>query len=112
MPTRLLIPAALTEFLSLRNVALTGNVRSMIQEDFPGLTILEADRADLYDAGGIGPRIMAFTPDPMMLNVQVPQAFTLQPPEKHGMRYRLFGTQVLGGCQCSMPLTAGYMDNC
>jgi hypothetical protein len=112
MPTRLLIPATLTEFLSLRNVAMPGNVRSMIQEDFPGLTIMEADRADLYDVAGTGPRIMAFTPDPMMLNINVPREFTLEPPEKHGLKYRLFGRLRLAGCICSMPLTAEYMDGC
>jgi hypothetical protein len=113
MPNRLLIPASLTEFLSLREPAAGyGNVRKMIQEDFPGVTILEADRANLYDVAGTGPRIMAYTNDPMMLNIQVPREFTLEAPERHGFRYRLIGRMKLGGAHVHMPLASGYMDGC
>ena len=109
-PTRCLLPPTLTEFLSLRRAVSDMNVRQMLSGDLPGLQIMECDRATVYDVAGTGPRMMMFTPDPAALNIAVPRPFTLEPPEKHGLRFRLFGRMKLGGCVCSMPLTAGYAD--
>ncbi len=111
-PTRLIMPSSLVTFLSVRRANTDLNVRTMVGQDFPGLQIMECDRANTYDVAGTGPRIMAFTPDPAMLNIAVARPFTLEPPEKHGLRFRLFGRMKLGGCICSMPLTAGHMDGC
>jgi len=111
-PNVLIIPASLTRYLTVRRAETDKNVRTMIQEDYPGIRILECNRADLYDAAGTGPRIMAYFSNPLHLAVLVARSFTLEPPEKHGFTYRLAGRQKLGGGAFHVPLTAGYMDGC
>jgi len=111
-PTRLVIPSSLTEFLSLRRANTDLNVRMMVAQDFPGLEIVECDRANLYDVAGTGPRIMMLTPNMEYVNIAVPREWTLEPPEKHHFKYEIVGRQKLGGCIMSVPLTVGYMDGC
>jgi hypothetical protein len=112
-PNRILIPSTLWRYMAIRRTNTDLNVMTALMQDFPGLQISEASsRADLYDAAGTGPRIMAYTYDPSMVKVVEPRRFTLEPAEKQGFTYRIAGRQKLGGCQMTMPLTAGYMDGC
>ena len=110
MPRRLVVPANREEFLALRRANTDNNVRSMLLQDFPGLSIAICDRANAYDVAGTGPRLLAFTPDPMYGTTAVARSFTLEAPEQHGARFRLWGRQKLGGAQIKVPLTVGYAD--
>lgn len=112
MPDRLVIPQSLSHFLNVRRANTDMSVRAMLLEDYPGLQIMECNRANLYDAAGTGPRIMAYKYNPEYLNIGVARPFTLEAPEKHGFSYRLIGRQKLAGCIASVPLMAGYMDGC
>jgi hypothetical protein len=109
-PNRLLIPSNRWRYMSLRRVNTDLNVLRAIQEDYPGIQISECNRANLYDATLTGPRVMAFTYDPTMLKIVEPRRFSMEPPEKRGLRFRIIGRQKLGGCEMTMPLTVGYMD--
>ncbi len=110
-PNRLLIPSVSWRYMAIRRANTDLNVMTALQQDFPGLQISEAtSRADLYDAAGTGPRVMAYTYDPSMIKVVEPRRFTLEPAEKKGFAYIIAGRQKLGGCQMTMPLTVGYMD--
>lgn len=110
-PNRLKIPSTSWRYMAIRRTNTDLNVMTALMQDFPGLQISEASpRADLYDAAGTGPRVMAYTYDPNMLKIVEPRRFTLEPAEKKGFRYRIPGRQKLGGCQMTMPLTVGYMD--
>lgn len=111
-PNRLVVPQSLTRYMKVRRANTDLTVREMVQANEPQMQIVECNRANLYDAAGTGPRLMAYVADPMFLNVGVARNFTLEPAEKHGLRYRLFGRQKLAGCICSVPLTANYMDGC
>lgn len=110
-PNRLKIPSNRWRYMSVRRTNTDLNVMTALKQDFPGLQISEASsRANTYDAAGTGPRVMAYTYDPMMIKVVEPRRFTLEPAEKRGFRFRIAGRQKLGGGQLTMPLTIGYMD--
>jgi hypothetical protein len=109
-PNRLVIPTSTWRYLRVRRANTDLNVLAAIQQDYPGLQIVENYRADLYDAAGTGPRVMAFTYDPAMIKVVEPRRFQLEPAEKQGFTYRIAGRQKLGGCMMQIPLTVGYMD--
>jgi hypothetical protein len=110
-PNRLLVPANRTRYLNLRRAETDLNVRRMIQDDYPGMQVMEMRRANEYDAAGTGPRMMAFTYSPDLIKVVEPRRFTLETPERHGYTYRVIGRQKLGGTAITVPLSAGYMDN-
>jgi hypothetical protein len=110
-PNRLVVPSESWRYLSVRRTETDLNVLAALQQDYPGLSIVEASpRADTYDAAGTGPRMMAFTYSPDMVKVLEPRRFSLEMPERHGFNYRVAGRSKLGGAAISMPLTVGYMD--
>lgn len=112
-PNRLVVPSSLWIYLGLRNTNTDRTVRELISAEFSGLMIMEASsRTDVYDAGGTGPRLMAFYYDPELLAVVEARRLTLEPAEKRGFSYKISGRMRLGGCSCHHPLTAGYMDGC
>ena len=111
-PNRLLIPASLWTYMTLRRTNTDLNIMQALMNDYPGLQIMEISKADLYDAAGTGPRIMAFSYNPDLLKVAEPMRFSLEPPEKHGFNYRVVGRQKLAGAVIPVPLSAGYMDGC
>jgi len=113
VPNRLWLPSTLWKYLFIR--AGGGDpttVLEAITNEFPGLQVVEIARADLYDAGGTGPRIMAGSYDALAGSIIETMPFRLEAPQQRGFMWDLNGRQRLGGFQCVIPLLYGYMDGC
>ena len=113
VPNRLWLPSTLWKYLFVR--AGGGDpttVLKAITNEFPGLQVVEIARADLYDASGTGPRIMAGSYDALAGSIIETMPFRLEAPQQRGFMWDLNGRQRLGGFQCVIPLLYGYMDGC
>jgi len=112
-PNRLIIPEDLWVYLGARNVNTDRTVMELLMAEFRSLSIIEGSaRTNTYDAGGTGPRIMAFYYDEALGAIVEARPFTLEPAEKRGWSYRIPGRNKLGGASIHVPLTFGYMDGC
>ncbi len=112
-PNRVVIPSELWQYLGERNTSTDRTVRELLQEEFPGLTLVRgSSRTNTLDAAGTGPRIMGFNRNTELLALVVARALQLEAPERRGFAYRVQGRMKLGGASIHHPLTAGYMDGC
>lgn len=110
-PTRLVVPSESWTYMGEVRANTDRTVLEMLNGAYPGLQVLEASpRADLYDAAGTGPRMLAFTYAPDLARILESRRFALEAPERRGFNYRIPGRQKLGGAAVVVPLSMGYMD--
>jgi len=69
-------------------------------------------RLALADAGGTGPRIVAYKRDPSCVSYVIPQEAQRSAPQMDGLAIEVFVTGRVGGVKFEHPLSAAYMDGC
>lgn len=112
VPDTLILPLALynklayTPYGSNRDKTLL----TFIRDNYPTLTRIEWVQ-DLVGAGaGNTNRVMAYTRDPMKVEVQIPLRLEQLPPERKGMEYSVICHQRTGGTIVYYPLSVVFCD--
>ena len=83
---------------------------TFIRDNYPTLTRIEWVQ-DLVGAGaGNTNRVMAYTRDPMKVEVQIPLRLEQLPPERKGMEYSVICHQRTGGTIVYYPLSVVFCD--
>ena len=83
---------------------------TFIRENYPTLTRIDWVQ-DLVGAGASGTnRVMAYTRDPMKVEVQIPLRLEQLPPERKGMEYSVICHQRTGGTIVYYPQSVVFCD--
>lgn len=112
VPDTLILPLALynklayTPYGSNRDKTLL----TFIRENYPTLTRIDWVQ-DLVGAGASGTnRVMAYTRDPLKVEVQIPLRLEQLPPERKGMEYSVICHQRTGGTIVYYPQSVVFCD--
>ena len=69
------------------------------------------NRLNTADAGGTGPRIMVYTRDPNMVELEIPLAYDQLPPQARNLAFVVPCFARVGGVVFHYPMSAAYADN-
>lgn len=67
-------------------------------------------KLDEADAGGTGPRMVAYLRNPEILELEIPQEFEQFPPERRNLAFIIDCHARIGGVSMYYPLGVAYMD--
>jgi hypothetical protein len=67
-------------------------------------------KLDLADAGGTGPRLMAYHKSDAVIEIVLPRPFTQEPPQARNLSWVTNCHSTIGGVQVNYPIGAAYMD--
>lgn len=111
-PDTVILPLALynklmtTPYGSNRDKTIMGFIR----ENYPQITRIDWV-SDLATAGAGGTtRVMAYSRDPLKVEVQIPQRLEQFPPQQKGLAFDIICTQSTGGTLVYYPLSIVYCD--
>lgn len=111
-PDTVILPLALynklmtTPYGSNRDKTIMGFIR----ENYPQITRIDWV-SDLAGAGaGNTNRVMAYSRDPLKVEVQIPQRFEQFPPQQTGLVYDIICSQSTGGTIVYYPLSVVFCD--
>lgn len=111
-PDTVILPLALynklmtTPYGSNRDKTIMGFIR----ENYPQITRIDWV-SDLAGAGaGSTNRVMAYSRDPLKVEVQIPQRFEQFPPQQTGLVYDIICSQSTGGTIVYYPLSVVFCD--
>ena len=110
VPDTLILPLALYNKLAYTPYNKDKTLLTFIRDNYPTLTRIEWVQ-DLVGAGaGNTNRVMAYTRDPMKVEVQIPLRLEQLPPERKGMEYSVICHQRTGGTIVYYPLSVVFCD--
>lgn len=85
-------------------------IMGFIRENYPQITRIDWV-SDLSTAGAGGTtRVMAYSRDPLKVEVQIPQRLEQFPPQQKGLAFDIICTQSTGGTLVYYPLSIVYCD--
>lgn len=111
-PDTVILPLSL--YNKLQNTPYGSNrdktIMGFIRENYPQITRIDWV-ADLATAGDSGKtRVMAYSRDPLKVEVQIPQRFEQLPPQLTGMVYDIICNQSTGGTIVYYPASVVFCD--
>jgi len=115
LPDTLIVPTEKFSILAQKRVSTTGDTGTTILQQFvasnPYINTIESwFKARLADAGGTGPRIMAYKRSPEVLSFEIPQEFETMPPQAKNLAFKVPVHARAAGVLVYYPLACGYMD--
>jgi hypothetical protein len=116
-PTRILLPTALYNIISHKRISTTGDTNGTVLSSYLASSphvkdIIPWNKLKESDAAGTGPRIIAYTPDPDVLTLEIPQEYEQFPPQPKNLAFVVPTHARCAGVIMPLPMAVGYMDGC
>ncbi len=116
-PTRIVLPLALYNIIARKRLSTTGDTSHTVLQDYidssPSVTeIIPWNKLATANAAGTGPRIIAYTPDPDVLSLEIPQEYEQFPPQAKNLAFVVNTHARTAGVLMPLPMAVAYMDGC
>lgn len=114
--TQVVLPTAQYQLIAKKLMTTTGDgprtVLEALQAAFPEVTFSRWNKLKDKDAGGTGPRIIAYPLDAEVLQMEIPQEFEQFPPQAKNLNMEVPCHARTGGVNVYYPVAMAYMDGC
>jgi hypothetical protein len=115
LPDTMILPTEKMSIITQKRVSTTGDTGTTILRQFldnnPYINQIESwFKLRLADAGGSGPRIMAYKRSSEVMTMEIPQEFETLPPQPKNLAFKVPVHARIAGVLFYYPLAAGYMD--
>jgi hypothetical protein len=116
-PTTIAMDVSLYNIIAHKRVSTTGDTSRTVLEDYiassPYITeIVSWNKLATADAAGTGPRIVAYSKDPDVMSLEIPQEFEQFPPQAKNLSFVIPTHARCAGVIMPLPMAVGYMDGC
>lgn len=116
-PTTLLMDVSLYSLIATKRVSTTGDTSRTVLKDYLESSafikeIVAWNKLATADAAGTGPRIIAYSKDPDICSLEIPQEFEQLPPQAKNLAFVVPCHARCAGVIVPLPIAMEYMDGC
>ena len=116
-PSRILMDVSLYNIIAHKRISTTGDTNGTVLTEYPKTSpyitdIVAWNKLAEADAAGTGPRIIAYSPDPDVLTLEIPQEFEQFPPQPKNLSFVINTHARCAGVIIPLPMAVSYMDGC